>query len=51
MTDIGNWYGTPYPIGPKKLINTHLQDYKFTSLIEGLTETIKYYENRGSSSK
>lgn len=28
----------------KKLINTYLQNYKFTSLKEGLTETIKYYE-------
>ena len=35
----------------KKLINTHLQDFKFTSLVEGLTETIKYYENRSSSNK
>lgn len=33
----------------KKLINTHLQDYQFTSLKEGLIETIKYYENRSSS--
>lgn len=35
----------------KKLINTHLQDFKFTSLTEGLIETIKYYEARSSSSK
>jgi nucleoside-diphosphate-sugar epimerase len=45
--DITAFVGSPN----KKLINTHLQDYKFTSLVEGLTETIKYYENRGSSSK
>jgi len=35
----------------KKLINTHLQDYKFTSLKEGLKQTIEYYENRSSSSQ
>jgi GDP-L-fucose synthase len=35
----------------KKLINTYLQDYQFTSLKEGLKETIKYYEDRSSSSK
>ena len=35
----------------KKLINTHLQDYNFTSLEEGLRQTIEYYENRRSSSK
>jgi len=35
----------------KKLINTHLQDYNFTSLKEGLKQTIEYYENRSSSSK
>ena len=35
----------------KKLINTHLQDYNFTSLEEGLRQTIEYYENRSSSSK
>ena len=29
----------------------NLQDFKFTSLVEGLTETIKYYENRSSSNK
>ena len=28
----------------KKLINTHLLDYNFTSLKKGLTETIKYYK-------
>jgi GDP-L-fucose synthase len=46
------WDTTAFVGSPnKKLINTHLQDYKFTSLTEGLTETIKYYENRSSSSK
>jgi len=35
----------------KKLINTHLQDYNFTSLEEGLKQTIEYYENRSRSSK
>ena len=35
----------------KKLINTYLQDYQFTPLKEGLKETIKYYEDRSSSSK
>jgi len=35
----------------KKLVNTHLQDYDFTSLEEGLRQTIEYYENRSSSSK
>jgi GDP-L-fucose synthase len=46
------WDTTAFVGSPnKKLINTHLQDYKFTSLIEGLTKTIKYYETRSSSSK
>ena len=35
----------------KNLVNTHLQDYNFTSLEEGLRQTIEYYENRSSSSK
>ncbi len=35
----------------KKLINTHLKDYKFTTLENGLKNTIKYYESRSSSSK
>jgi GDP-L-fucose synthase len=35
----------------KKLVNTHLQDYNFTSLEEGLRQTIEFYENRSSSSK
>ena len=35
----------------KKLINTHLKGYKFTSLKKGLKKTIKYYENSISSSK
>ena len=35
----------------KKLVNTHLKGYKFTSVIKGLTKTIKYYENSVSSSK
>lgn len=35
----------------KKLINTHLQDFNFTSLKEGLKQTIEYYENRSRSSK
>lgn len=29
----------------KNLINNHLKDYKFTSLKDGLVETIKYYNN------
>ena len=46
------WDTTAFVGSPsKKLINTHLQDFKFTSLAEGLIETIKYYENRSSSSK
>jgi GDP-L-fucose synthase len=46
------WDTTAFVGSPnKKLINTHLQDYKFTSLTEGLKETIKYYENRSSSSQ
>jgi len=46
------WDTTAFVGSPnKKLINTHLQDYKFTSLTEGLIKTIKYYENRSSSSK
>jgi nucleoside-diphosphate-sugar epimerase len=46
------WDTTAFVGSPnKKLINTHLQDYNFTSLKEGLIETIKYYENRSSSSK
>ena len=40
--DTTAFVGSPH----KKLINTHLQDYKFTSLAEGLIETIKYYENK-----
>jgi GDP-L-fucose synthase len=44
------WNTTAFVGSPnKKLINTHLQDYKFTSLTKGLIETIKYYENRSSS--
>ena len=35
----------------KKLVNTHLKGYKFTSVIKGLTKTIKYYEDSISSSK
>ena len=46
------WDTTAFVGSPnKKLINTHLQEYQFTSLKEGLTETIKYYEDRSSSSK
>jgi GDP-L-fucose synthase len=46
------WDTTAFIGSPnKKLINTYLQDYQFTSLKEGLTETIKYYENRSSSNK
>ena len=37
--DITAFVGSPN----KKLINTHLQNYQFTSLKEGLIETIKYY--------
>jgi GDP-L-fucose synthase len=43
--DVNAFVGSPN----KKLINTYLQDYKFTSLKEGLIETIKYYESRSSS--
>jgi GDP-L-fucose synthase len=44
------WDTTAFVGSPnKKLINTHLQDYKFTSLTKGLIKTIKYYENRSSS--
>tara|TARA_R110000751_G_scaffold300966_2_gene413069 strand:- start:164 stop:940 length:777 start_codon:yes stop_codon:yes gene_type:complete len=35
----------------KKLINTYLENYKFTPLKDGLKNTIKYYENSVSSSK
>lgn len=36
----------------KNLINTHLTDFEFTSIEEGLKQTIKYYyENRISSRK
>jgi nucleoside-diphosphate-sugar epimerase len=35
----------------KNLINNQLYDYKFTPLKDGLTKTIKYYEDRSSSSK
>ena len=35
----------------KKLVNTHLKGYKFTSLKKGLKKTIKYYEDSISSSK
>jgi GDP-L-fucose synthase len=43
--DVNAFVGSPN----KKLINTYLQDYKFTSLKEGLIKTIKYYESRSSS--
>jgi len=46
------WDTTAFVGSPnKKLINTHLQDFKFTPLTKGLIETIKYYENRSCSSK
>ena len=35
----------------KKLVNTYLKGYKFTSLKKGLKKTIKYYEDSISSSK
>ena len=35
----------------KNLVNTFLNDYKFTSIKEGLKKTIDYYENSISSSK
>ena len=39
------WDTTAFVGSPnKKLINTHLQDYSFTSLEEGLKQTIEYYE-------
>jgi GDP-L-fucose synthase len=38
--DVNAFVGSPN----KKLVNTHLQDYSFTSLKDGLIETIKYYE-------
>ena len=45
------WDTTAFVGSPnKKLINTYLQDYQFTSLKEGLINTIQYYENRISSS-
>jgi GDP-L-fucose synthase len=44
------WDTTAFVGSPnKKLINTHLQDFKFTPLEEGLKQTIKYYETRSSS--
>jgi GDP-L-fucose synthase len=44
------WDTTAFIGSPnKKLINTHLHDFKFTSLKEGLKQTIKYYETRSSS--
>jgi len=46
------WDTTAFVGSPnKKLVNTHLQDYNFTSLEEGLKQTIEYYENRSRSSK
>ena len=45
--DVNAFIGSP----SKKLINTHLKDYKFTSLKNGLQKTIEYYENSISSSK
>jgi GDP-L-fucose synthase len=46
------WDTTAFVGSPnKKLINTHLQNYNFTSLEEGLKQTIEYYENRSRSSK
>jgi GDP-L-fucose synthase len=48
--DLIEWDTTAFIGSPnKKLINTHLQDFKFTSLEEGLKQTIKYYETRSSS--
>jgi len=35
----------------KKMINTHLTDFQFTPLEEGLRKTIEYYVSRSSSSK
>ena len=35
----------------KNLINTHLTDFNFTPIEEGLKQTIEYYESRSSSSK
>ena len=50
--DLIEWDTTAFVGSPnKKLINTHLQNYNFTSLEEGLKQTIEYYENRSCSSK
>jgi len=35
----------------KKLVNTHLKEFPFTPLNEGLKKTIKYYENCISNGK
>jgi len=35
----------------KKMINTHLSDFQFTTLEDGLKKTIEYYVSRSSSSK
>ena len=35
----------------KKMINTHLSDFQFTTLEDGLRKTIEYYVSRSSSSK
>lgn len=40
--DLNAFVGSP----SKKLINNHLQDYNFTSLEEGLKQTIEYYVSR-----
>ena len=45
--DTNAFVGSP----SKKLVNTHLQGYEFTSLKTGLQKTIKYYENSIRSSK
>ena len=39
--DTNQFVGSP----SKKLINTHLKEFKFTPLKEGLEKTIKYYED------
>ncbi len=39
--DTNQFVGSP----SKKLVNTHLKEFKFTPLKEGLEKTIKYYED------
>jgi GDP-L-fucose synthase len=45
--DTEQFVGSP----SKKLVNTHLKDFKFTSLKKGLKKTIEYYEDCLNNSK